>query len=402
MNVIVPIYLIVMLVAIPQLSETIYVPALVNLSQSFHISAAAAEATLTVYLLGFGCGVLIWGSLSDRIGRKPGFILGLLIYAAACYGCYATTNIDMFYTFRFIQAFGASVGSVLGQAVARDAISSENRGRLFSVIAMAMAFAPAFGPVIGSLTLHYSDWNNVFLVLIGISIAALLLVAFRLPETRDLSKLTKGSLLTLCKKCFLQMINDPKVLGYGFMVGSVNGIMFGYFAEAPFFFIENLAMSPEFFGASSFLICLPLLLGGIISHRSHAKQRTPQSILHQGIYVVLTFGILFYLLVTANMINELSNIQSIVISYVCIFGVIVGVSMIIPNALSHALQNYSQYAGTAASLFGFYYYAIVSGMTALMAYMHNGKLTQLPIFMCIQGISMLCVFRFTIRESKKT
>ena len=189
MNINVPIYLIVILVAIPQLSETIYVPALVNLSQSFHISASAAESTLTVYLLGFGCGVLLWGSVSDRIGRKPGFILGLLIYAIACYGCYHTADIDTFYVLRFMQAFGASVGSVLGQAVARDAISLENRGRLFSVIGMAMAFAPALGPVIGSLTVHYGSWNNVFLVLIGISIFALSLVILRLPETRDASKM---------------------------------------------------------------------------------------------------------------------------------------------------------------------------------------------------------------------
>ena len=180
------------------------------------------------------------------------------------------------------------------------------------------------------------------------------------------------------------------------MVGSVNGILFGYFAEAPFFFMKNLGMSSEFFGASSFLICIPLLLGGMISHRLHAKKCTSQSILQQGIGIVLIFSIAFYGLVNANLINVQSTIQAIALSYGCLFGIIIGVSMIIPNALSHALQNYSQYAGTAASLFGFYYYGIVSAMTALMAYMHNGELTQLHLFMCIQGLLMLCVFHLAI------
>ena len=101
----VPLWLIIFLVAIPQLSETIYVPALVDLAESFQINANEAEYTLTIYLLGFGFGSLLWGALSDKIGRKPGFLIGFLFYVIACYGCYITTDITFFYISRFFQAF---------------------------------------------------------------------------------------------------------------------------------------------------------------------------------------------------------------------------------------------------------------------------------------------------------
>jgi hypothetical protein len=197
------------------------------------------------------------------------------------------------------------------------------------------------------------------------------------------------------------MITDHKVLGYGFMVGSVNGILFGYFAEAPFFFMKNLGLSSEFFGLSSFLICLPLLLGSIISHKLNVKKVSSHSILYQGIGIVLIFSIIFSVVFNSILANFLTTTQTIATSYACIFGIVIGAAIIIPNTLSHALQNYSQYAGTAASLFGFYYYSIVSGMTALMAYMHDGTVTQLPLFLMIQGILIFGVFKFVIQDNQK-
>lgn len=74
--------------------------------------------------------------------------------------------------------------------------------------------------------------------------------------------------------------------------------------------------------------------------------------------------------------------------------------MIIPNSLSQALEDYGQYAGTAASIFGFYYYLIISGMTGLMAFLHNGSLVRLPLFFLILTGSMYAVFKLTI-ESRK-
>ncbi len=129
-----PLYIIILMVTIPVLSETIYTPSLPDLAKDLAISANLAEYTLTIYLFGFAIGALIWGNLSDCYGRKPCVLTGFLIYALSCFICYLADNINMLFAARFIQAFGASVGSVLGIAIARDVVKPAERGKMFSTI----------------------------------------------------------------------------------------------------------------------------------------------------------------------------------------------------------------------------------------------------------------------------
>lgn len=90
-NLRVPLWIIVLIVALPQLSETIYTPSLPDLAYGLNVNHGTAEYTLIIYLFGFAFGVLLWGVLSDRIGRKPGLFWGLGIYVLASIGCYLVT-----------------------------------------------------------------------------------------------------------------------------------------------------------------------------------------------------------------------------------------------------------------------------------------------------------------------
>lgn len=395
----VPLYIIVLIVAIPQFSETIYVPSLPDLAKDLVISANLAEYTLTIYLFGFATGVLIWGNCSDYYGRKPILLCGFIIYALSSLACYFAANIYMLLAARFMQALGASVGSVLGQAIARDVIKPEDRGRMFSIVGIAMAFAPALGPIIGGFVVKFYHWSAVFLVLIGVAIFMIFILCLRLPET-NLKLHTKRSIIPLYKQCFLQMINDKRLIGFAFLVGSVNGVLFGYFAEAPFYFIEGLQLSTSSFGIVAFFICGPLALGGMISKKLHRLQMSSDNIISVAIKLMCFGSLTFFLSNYFGLVEKTNMVAALILTLLWITVIITGLAMIIPNCLSQALENYGNFAGTAASLFGFTYYLIIAGFTALIGYMHDGSLIQLPLYMLIISISMWTVFSLMV--SKKT
>lgn len=394
-----PLYIIILMVIIPTLSETIYTPSLPDLAKDLKISANLAEYTLTIFLFGFAVGVLIWGNLSDFYGRKPCILTGFLIYTLSRFICYLADNINMLLAARFMQAFGASVGSVLGQVIARDIIKPAERGKMFSTIAIAIAFAPAIGPIIGGFVIKFYHWSAAFLVLIVIAIFIMVLISARLPET-NLNLRTERLVIPLYKECFGKMIKDPRLLGLAFLTGAVNGILFGYFTEAPFYFISGLNILTSSFGMISFFICIPLALGGLISKKMHKLQKTSDNIIFVAIKVMCLGSLLFLLSSYFNLINK-DNVTGSLLQTLLWLGIIMtGITMIAPNCLSQALEDYGKFAGTAASLFSFMYYIIVTSFTALMGYMHNGSLTQLPLFMLIISISMMLVFHIVINKQQ--
>ncbi|MFP3034203.1 MAG: MFS transporter [Candidatus Tisiphia sp.] len=99
-----------------------------------------------------------------------------------------------------------------------------------------MAFAPAIGAIIGGFVIKLHHWSAVFLVLIVIAIFIMVLISVRLPET-NLNLRTERLVIPLYKKCFGKMIKDTRLLGLAFLIGSVNGMLFGYFTEAPFYLV---------------------------------------------------------------------------------------------------------------------------------------------------------------------
>lgn len=395
----VPTFIIAILIAVAQLSETVYTPSLPDMAKDLCVPVSYVEYTLTVYLLGFAIGVFVWGTFSDYFGRKKGILYGLCIYTLSSIGCWLSSDITYLYIFRFIQAFGVSVGSVLGQAIARDAILPEERGRVYSIISMAMAFAPAIGPFIGAIAVENFHWNSVFLILTIFGMLILGIVQFKLPETNLFLREQKFS-LSIYKACLQEMIVNRRFWGFSLLIGFINGIIFGYFAESPFYFVELLGISKTSFGCMAIYICIPLFIGGWISKKLNTDRVLKDSIIFYGITLINISAALYVFLVYSEIISIENKIISASMALGCISFIMAGNAMIIPNCFSQALDPFGKFSGTSSSLFGFTYYIFIALLTGVMGLMHDGTLRAMPLFMTGSGISMFLIYKLFIKEKQ--
>ena len=158
--------LLIALVGFPQISETIYTPSLPAVANGLGASAHAIEATLAIYFIGFALGVTLWGAVSDFLGRRTVMIIGLLIYGFSTINCALATSVEELLVWRCLQAFGASVGSVITQTMLRDAFDHTQRAKLFSLIGGALAFSPAIGPLMGGYISELWGWKANFWTLV--------------------------------------------------------------------------------------------------------------------------------------------------------------------------------------------------------------------------------------------
>lgn len=387
------VWLIVLIVGLPQLSETVYTPSLPDIARALHASESMVEYTLTIYLFGFAIGTLFWGKLSDKLGRKFCVLAGLFVFVLGCLGCYFSNTIEMLMLSRFVQAFGGSIGSVIGQSICRDAFHGPALGKVYASVGSALALFPALGPVVGGVIAEQFGWNSIFLFLMFFALLLSGVVKLQLPETHRPGTHTQHSFF----KIAISLAKDKRVLGFGLIVAGCNGILFSYFAEGSFYLINLLGLTPSQYGFSFILISVATMMGGIVTRRLHAGYSS-QTIMLSGVMVIIVSTFIFTAVISMqHSLISLSNQTLIFITVLSQMSSAFGICMATSSALAQALVNYKHAIGTASSLFGFFYYCMISLFTLGMGFLHNGTLFPMPFYFLGLGIMMFVASKLLIK-----
>lgn len=152
------------------LAMDMYLPAFGTLRSELGLSAGAVGASLSIFLAGFAFGQLLWGPLSDRLGRKPVLLAGLSMFALGCVGMLFVDNAALLLTLRFIQAIGICAAAVTWQALVIDRYPSDKANRVFAGIMPLMGLSPALAPLLGAVVLNHLGWQAIFAVLLGLAL----------------------------------------------------------------------------------------------------------------------------------------------------------------------------------------------------------------------------------------
>ncbi len=270
--------------AFPPLSTDLYLPALPQMVEIFGASPAKVNLTLSLFFIFFAVGILIWGPLSEKYGRKPILYCGLVIYTLASLLCSAARSCDQLILFRIFQAFGGGAATAVSTAMVKDLYSGAERARVLAVIMAMVIIAPVVAPILGSLLLIIASWRAVFLALTGFGILALLIV---IPLEEPLAQLYQGSALRSVGRLFVVLKNP----GFSMLLCVFSAApmpLMAFIAGSSYVYIQGFGLSEQVFSLFFAANAVCAMLGPILYIRI-SKQFSPAAII-SACFIVLAAG----------------------------------------------------------------------------------------------------------------
>ncbi|WP_434985079.1 multidrug effflux MFS transporter [Vreelandella zhaodongensis] len=319
-----------------------YLPAMGILAESISASIHHTELSISMFLFGFAIGQLCFGPLSDRIGRKPVLLGGLVVFMLASLMITTVDSLTSLLVWRFIQALGGGACVVNSAAIVRDCFSGREAARVMSTMAMIMMIAPLVAPAVGSLLLYIAGWWLIFVFLAVYAAFLLWLLGTLLPETRDTS-LPAASPRQVVRN-YASVLRHREGMGYICAVAASFAGLFAFVTASPFLYLDYFSLSPGIypvvFGVNVIMIALSNRVNiHLLRHRS------PQQNLRLGLSIQLVAAIG---LVMATALNIAS--LYVVVPLVMLFTGMIG--LITPNAISSLLDHFGHMSATATALLG--------------------------------------------------
>lgn len=338
------------LIMFPQVVETAYSPALPLIAQSYAVSASEAGQTLSVYFIAFAVGVLFWGWLCDRAGRRPAVLAGLTVYGLGCLLALFSPSFTVLLLARMISAFGAAVGSIGVQTMLRDRYQAEELARIFGTIGAALALSPLLGLAMG---VALSSGAQVMPVFIGLLVLALILLGvslLQLPETRP-AQIQHSSLWQV----LIRLLKDPAIWQSALLVALFNTTIFAFYQWAPFL-LQGLGSDNRPMMIAGVLLAAGTFMGAFLNRRWLAAGQSSHHLIWRGIALlaVSAVGLEF----AGKHLIFLLPAMLLALAY----------AVAIPNLLSGALQHYRSVAGMAGAVFGLMYSLLLGLGLALSAW----------------------------------
>ncbi|MCR4541379.1 multidrug effflux MFS transporter [Pseudomonas sp. 18.1.10] len=381
--------LLTVLIALPRITLDMHLPALPAMADYFHSSDSQLQLTLTLYTLGSAISLLAAGPLTDRFGRRPVLLAGLLLYVLATVACALADSLTVLIIARLFQALGGCCTTVIGRVIVRDYFDRHEQARLLGLISMAMAVSPMAAPVLGSLLLPFINWRGLFVVL-GVIGAGLYWVVYRrLPETRPpaVAAAPPSNLLRI----YGQLLRDRYFLGYSLAIGCVYSTYFPFIAESSALLQRGYGLSATAYALVFAATISGYMLGAHIFRRLVLKFEPDQLI--AGAIALNVLGSMLLAAATAALPGEW---LAIVLPMVVIM---VSVGMVIPACQLAVLQPYGAIAGTASGLFFFiqmFLTALSSWVTGLLS---NGTSEPLVV-MTSMASALLLAGWYALRPSR--
>ena len=364
-----------------------YLPGLPSIAREFGVETAVAQQTLSIFFVGLALGQVIYGPISDRVGRRRPLIFGCALYALACIGCVFAPTLGSLIVLRFAQALGACAGIVIARSVVRDLFDQRESARMYSLLMLVMGLAPILAPLVGGQLLLFFGWRSIFLTLSGFGVLCLALVVWGLRESLPVERRTRAG-VGAALRVYGGLLADGRYMGYALAGGLASAAMFAYISGSAFVFIELNGVAPEYFGLLFGINALGLIVASQLNRWLLLRYAGGQ-ILHVALGVTATSGLLLAA-VTALGIGGFPTL--LVLLFLCI----ASTGLVGPNATAAAMAPYARQAGSASALLGALQFAMGALAGALVGLLFNGTALPMTAVIALCGVAAFVTLQLLV------
>ncbi|HYF53804.1 MAG TPA: multidrug effflux MFS transporter [Salinarimonas sp.] len=331
------------LMALNALAIDIMLPSLQQIGAALAVQDEnSRQAVLSAYLVGFGAGQLLIGSVSDRYGRRSVLIAGLAVYVAAALLCAAAPSFQALLLGRLVQGLASAAPRVVTTSVVRDCYGGRRMASVMSLAMTVFMAVPVLAPSIGQAITLFASWRAIFGFLTVYGVVMLVWVAWRLPETlspEDRRPVTPRGVLA----AYAEVLGTRRTLGYALAGGTVFGAMFGFLTSAQQVFTEVFRIGPYF----------PLAFAGVALAMSASSFLNARLVGRYGMRRLSHGAVTAFALLSAAMAGLAWTGHLAFVPFMMLLaGLMFLVGMVFSNFNALAMEPQGHVAGTAASAIG--------------------------------------------------
>jgi len=385
-----PLLCLILLISFPSVSTVLISPALPAISDYFHVSNGYTQQLITIFIIGYALGQLIYSPFANRFGRKIAIYLGISLYLLSCLICLIgiySYNLQIILIGRLLMALGSSVGMIISFTIIHDFYPPDKARPIVGYTVLAYAFMPAAAITLGGYITTHLSWIYCFYfyLLYGIVI---LITSTYLPETlqnKNIHALKIKALLLSYYNAF----STRRLMLFALIYGLMAAFIYIIASAAPFIGIDEIGLTPAHYGA---LLLIPYsgqfigaLLAGRISETLSAYQ-----VMFIG-YFCIAFGVIsMFICFLLHWVNAFSLIVPMVF-------IMIGLPMNYSSASVMALVGYEDKA-TGSAIMSFITMSVALAATFILTVLPNEN----PLVMPSLFIAVLILAMFTFWHAAKS
>ncbi|WP_076413451.1 multidrug effflux MFS transporter [Shewanella sp. UCD-KL12] len=334
------------LVVLSPLAIDIYLPSMPTMATEFSVSMSEVQSTLVLFLFAMGVGQILIGPLADRYGRRPVAIGGVLLYMLSSLFAAVAMEFHWLQLARVLQGLAACSTSIVVFSAVRDCFSPKEGARYYSYLNGVICVIPALAPTLGGLLALQFGWRSTFIFMTLYAIVMMLVVGYRLPETRPKNTVTTGPLYRWAR--YKPVLVEPHFMFYAICCMAGMAAILSYVSYAPVWIIDTLGMSELTFSGLFGLNAAVNIAACFLAPMVISKLGNRPTV----ILALITMLVSALLQVLVQVLGPQTGLAAALSFMFPMMLLCVGFALLLGPATSMALSAFGERAGTATAMLG--------------------------------------------------